>query len=101
MFDGVASVSASSRCMWVGRNEMRILLTTESYLPYVSGVTVSVDAVARGLGARGHEVRVIAPRPARGSGPGPVGSPGPEPEIAWLDSYQLPRLAPPAYRMPW
>ena len=101
MFDGVASVSASSRCMWVGRHDMRILLTTESYLPYVSGVTVSVDAVARGLGARGHEVRVIAPRPARGSGPGPVGSPGPEPEIAWLDSYQLPRLVPPAYRMPW
>ena len=31
----------------------------------------------------------------------PVGSPGPEPEIAWLPSYQLPRLVPPAYRMPW
>ena len=80
---------------------MRIALTTESYLPYVSGVTVSVDALARGLGARGHEVRVIAPRPARGSELPAVGSPGPEPEIAWLDSYQLPRLAPPAYRMPW
>jgi len=35
---------------------MRILLTSESYLPYLSGVTVSVDALARGLGARGHEV---------------------------------------------
>jgi 1,2-diacylglycerol 3-alpha-glucosyltransferase len=80
---------------------MRIVLTTESYLPYVSGVTVSVDALARGLGARGHEVRVIAPRPARGRHPETVGSPGPEPEIAWLDSYQLPRLVPPAYRMPW
>ena len=80
---------------------MRIALTTESYLPYVSGVTVSVDALARGLGARGHEVRVIAPAPARGSAPGPVGSPGPEPEIAWLGSYQLPALVPPAYRMAW
>jgi 1,2-diacylglycerol 3-alpha-glucosyltransferase len=80
---------------------MRIALTTESYLPYVSGVTVSVDALARGLGARGHEVRVIAPRPAPGRAPQAVGSPGPEPEIAWLDSYQLPRLVPPAYRMPW
>jgi 1,2-diacylglycerol 3-alpha-glucosyltransferase len=80
---------------------MRIALTTESYLPYVSGVTVSVDALARGLGARGHEVRVIAPRPARGSLPEAIGSPGPEPEINWLDSYQLPRLVPPAYRMPW
>ena len=56
-------------------------------LPYVSGVTVSVDALARGLGARGHEVRVIAPRPARGAEPGDVGSPGPAPEIAWLDKY--------------
>ena len=80
---------------------MRVALTTESYLPYVSGVTVSVDALARGLGARGHEVLVIAPRPATGSVPQPVGSPGPEPEIAWLPSYQLPRLAPPAYRMAW
>ena len=80
---------------------MRIALTTESYLPYVSGVTVSVDALARGLGARGHEVRVIAPRPARGSRPQAVGSPGPAPEIDWLGSYQLPRLVPPAYRMPW
>ena len=51
---------------------MRIALTTESYLPYVSGVTVSVDALARGLGARVHEVRVIAPRPARGSDRGSI-----------------------------
>ena len=80
---------------------MRVALTTESYLPYVSGVTVSVDALARGLGARGHEVLVIAPRPATGSAPQAVGSPGPEPGIAWLPSYQLPRLVPPAYRMAW
>jgi glycosyltransferase involved in cell wall biosynthesis len=80
---------------------MRVALTTESYLPYLSGVTVSVDALARGLGARGHEVLVVAPRPAAGSAPQPVGSPGPEPLIAWLPSYQLPRLVPPAYRMAW
>lgn len=80
---------------------MRVALTTESYLPYVSGVTVSVDALARGLGAQGHEVLVMAPRPAGGSIPQPVGSPGPEPEVAWLPSYQLPRLVPPAYRMAW
>jgi 1,2-diacylglycerol 3-alpha-glucosyltransferase len=84
---------------------MRVALTTESYLPYVSGVTVSVDALARGLGARGHEVLVLAPRPASGHAPRAVGSPGPEPEIAWLPSYQLPRVVPPAYRMafpnPW
>ena len=69
---------------------MRVLLTTESYLPYLSGVTVSVDSLARGLGARGHEVLVLAPRPARGSAPEPVGSPGPAPRYAWLASYQLP-----------
>lgn len=79
---------------------MRVLLTTESYLPYLSGVTVSVDSLARGLGARGHEVLVLAPRPARGSAPEPVGSPGPAPSYAWLASYQLPIVAPPAYRMP-
>jgi len=80
---------------------MRILLTAESYLPYVSGVTVSVDALARGLGARGHEVLVMAPRPASGRSVESVGSPGPEPRHAWLASYQLPRFAPPSYRMPW
>ena len=80
---------------------MRILLTTESYLPYLSGVTVSVDTLARGLGALGHEVLVLAPRPARGAKVVDVGSPGPAPRHAWLGSYQTPRIAPPAYRMPW
>ncbi len=79
---------------------MRVLLTTESFLPYLSGVTISVDALARGLRARGHEVLVLAPRPADGADPRPVGSPGPAPGYAWLPSYQLPRLAPPGYRMP-
>lgn len=80
---------------------MRILLTAESFLPYLSGVTVSVDALARGLGARGHEVLVLAPAPAGGEEPGTAGSPGPAPRYAWLPSYQLPRLVPPRYRMPW
>ena len=80
---------------------MRILLTAESFLPYLSGVTVSVDALARGLGARGHEVLVLAPAPAQGSEPGRAGSPGPEPSYAWLPSYQLPRVVPARYRMPW
>lgn len=79
---------------------MRILLTTESSLPYLSGVTVSVDAQARALGARGHEVLVLAPRPADGAMPEAVGSPGPAPRYAWLPSYQLPAVAPPDYRMP-
>lgn len=80
---------------------MRVVLTTESFLPYVSGVTVSVDALARGLGDRGHEVLVVAPRPARGRRVEPVGSPGPDPRMAWMSSYALPVVAPPDYRMPW
>lgn len=80
---------------------LRVVLTTESYLPYLSGVTVSVDALARGLGAAGHLVLVVAPRPADGREPDGVGSPGPEPAFAWLNSYQLPAVAPPAYRMAW
>lgn len=80
---------------------MRVLLASESYLPYLSGVTVSVDSLARGLGERGHEVLVLAPRPAAGSDPGDVGSPGPAPHYAWLGSYQLPAVVPPGYRMPW
>jgi 1,2-diacylglycerol 3-alpha-glucosyltransferase len=80
--------------------DVRVLLTTESSLPYLSGVTVSVDAQARALGARGHEVLVLAPRPRDGTAPGPVGSPGPDPRYAWLPSYQLSRVAPAGYRMP-
>lgn len=83
------------------RARMRIALAAETFLPYVSGVTISVDALARGLGARGHDVLVIAPRPATHAALQAVGSPGPAPRYAWLPSYQLPRLAPPGYRMPW
>ena len=79
---------------------MRVLLTTESSLPYLSGVTVSVDTQARALGARGHEVLVLAPRPGDGTVPEPVGSPGPDPRYAWLPSYQLSRVVPAGYRMP-
>jgi glycosyltransferase involved in cell wall biosynthesis len=80
---------------------LRVVLASESYLPWLSGVTVSVDALARGLGSRGHEVMVIAPRPVAGQPVPPAGSPGPEPAYAWLDSYQLPRVAPSGYRMAW
>ena len=80
---------------------MRVLLTSESYLPYVSGVTVSVDALSRSLGARGHDVLVLAPRPEVGDAVEPVGTPGPAPRHAWLRSYQLPWVAPEGYRMPW
>ncbi len=40
---------------------MRIALATDIYLPQLSGVADSVDALARTLRARGHAVRVYAP----------------------------------------
>ncbi len=42
---------------------MRICLYTETALPKVGGQELHVDAVARRLSARGHEVLVLAPRP--------------------------------------
>jgi glycosyltransferase involved in cell wall biosynthesis len=78
---------------------LRIAIFGESYLPYLSGVTVSTEALARGLGALGHEVLLAVPRPARGGEPGTAGAPGPDPEVAWLPSYHAPP-APPGYRMP-
>jgi 1,2-diacylglycerol 3-alpha-glucosyltransferase len=80
---------------------LRVVVTTESYLPYLSGVTVSVEALVRGLSARGHQVMLVAPRPRVGVEPGSTGAVGPDPEYAWLPSYEVPRLVPPSYRMPW
>jgi glycosyltransferase involved in cell wall biosynthesis len=75
---------------------MRIAIFAESYLPYLSGVTVSTDALARGLVAAGHDVLLVAPRPARP----PTTPPLKGLRHAWLPSYQLPILVPHAYRMP-
>lgn len=78
---------------------LRVAIFTESFLPYLSGVTVSVDALARGLGTLGHSVLVVAPRPADGLPPAPTSS-GPDPEYAWVPSYEPAGLVPAGYRMP-
>jgi 1,2-diacylglycerol 3-alpha-glucosyltransferase len=80
---------------------LRVVIVAESYLPYLSGVTISTDALARGLRAAGHQVLLVAPRPADGAAAMAVGSTGPEPAYAWLPSYQPPPPAPRGYRMPW
>jgi 1,2-diacylglycerol 3-alpha-glucosyltransferase len=80
---------------------LRVAIFGESYLPYLSGVTVSTETLARGLRAAGHDVLVVAPRPADGLEPPGAGAPGPSPAYAWLPSYQAPSPAPPGYRMPW
>nr|MDQ2935329.1 glycosyltransferase [Chloroflexota bacterium] len=79
---------------------MRVAIFTETYLPYLSGVTVSTEALARGLGRAGHDVLLVAPRPRRGADPGSAGAVGPEPIYAWLPSYEPAVLVPPGYRMP-
>ena len=80
---------------------LRVAIFGESYLPYLSGVTVSTETLARSLRGGGHEVLLLAPRPPDGAGPGTAGASGPEPSYAWLPSYQAPPPAPPGYRMPW
>jgi 1,2-diacylglycerol 3-alpha-glucosyltransferase len=79
---------------------LRIAIFGESYLPYLSGVTVSIEALARGLGDAGHEVLLVVPRPARGMQPGTAGAVGPDPRVAWLPSFQPPSPAPAGYRIP-
>lgn len=73
---------------------MRVAVFAESYLPYLSGVTISTDALVRGLAAADHDVLLVAPR-ARGEAPEVVG------DSVWLPSYQLPGPVPVGYRMPW
>ena len=80
---------------------LRVAIFGESYLPYLSGVTVSTETLARGLRAAGHQVLLVAPRPAGDAEPPGAGAAGPSPEYAWLPSYQAPGPAPPGYRMPW
>ena len=60
---------------------LRVAIFGESYLPYLSGVTVSTETLARGLRAAGHEVLLVAPRPAGGAEPPGAGAPGPSPRI--------------------
>ncbi len=75
---------------------LRVAIFGESYLPYLSGVTVATDVLARGLVQAGHQVLLVMPRPAKEP---PAPEPG-EPALAWLPSYQAPRPAPPGYRIP-
>ena len=80
---------------------LRIAVFGESYLPYLSGVTVSTETLARGLRGAGHDVMLLAPSPADDGEPAGAGAPGPAPAYAWLPSYPAPPPAPRGYRMPW
>lgn len=80
---------------------LRVAVFGETYLPYLSGVTVSTEALARGLRAAGHEVLLVVPGPPEGREPGTAGAIGPDPGLAWLPSFQVPGPAPAGYRVPW
>jgi 1,2-diacylglycerol 3-alpha-glucosyltransferase len=84
----------------MSERSLRVAIFGESYLPYLSGVTVSTEALARGLGAAGHEVLLVVPRPPHGMQPGTAGATGPDPRVAWLPSFQPPSPAPAGYRIP-
>lgn len=42
---------------------MNILLVTETYLPFISGVSTSTDSIARFMVSQGHKVVIVCPRP--------------------------------------
>ncbi|HLE89105.1 MAG TPA: glycosyltransferase [Candidatus Limnocylindria bacterium] len=84
----------------MSERSLRIAIFGESYLPYLSGVTVSTEALARGLAAAGHDVLLVVPSPRGGRQPGSAGAAGPDPRTVWLPSLQLPRPAPADYRVP-
>ncbi len=42
---------------------MNILLVTETYLPFIAGVSSSSDSIARFMVSRGHTVTIVSPRP--------------------------------------
>ena len=91
----------------MSERNLRVALFAETYLPYLSGVTISTEALARGLGRAGHDVLLVAPAPVDRDAipvagtPGAAGAPGPAPRVAWLPSYQAPGPVPRGYRMPW
>jgi 1,2-diacylglycerol 3-alpha-glucosyltransferase len=41
---------------------MNILLVTETYLPYITGVSVSTDSIARYMVSQGHKVTIVCPK---------------------------------------
>lgn len=80
---------------------LRVVLVAESALPYLSGVTIATDALARGLTRAGHRVLLLAPRPNDPSAPIAAAVAGPDYARHWLASYQPPRPVPHGYRLPW
>ncbi|MGE9289843.1 MAG: glycosyltransferase [Puniceicoccales bacterium] len=45
---------------------MRVCIFSDSFYPYISGVSIAILQQANALAARGNEVSIVRPRPARG-----------------------------------
>lgn len=67
---------------------MNIVVTTETYLPYVSGVSTSTDNIARFMARSGHQVTVISPNPV---------IPGSVPPLSGMTNTHTPSFADPFF----
>src|SRR6516162_4936506 len=68
-----ANAESSIRAGTTSLERMRVGFFTEVYRPVVNGVVASIDALAEGLRARGHQVYCFAPRiPGHEEADGPV-----------------------------
>ena len=54
---------------------MKLALVTETYLPEINGVAMTLDRLARGLAGRGHSVEVIRPRQGKTDAGAAAGNP--------------------------
>ncbi len=68
---------------------MNILLVTETYLPFISGVSTSSDSIARFMVRRGHTVTVVSPRPI---------TPGDVPSLSGLTVVRTPSIPDMVYK---
>lgn len=68
---------------------MNILLVTETYLPFIAGVSSSSDSIARFMVGKGHTVTVVSPRPVL---------PGSVPPLKGLSFVMTPSINDPLYK---
>ena len=58
--NGAGIRPAARACLNIEERVMRILITTDAYVPMINGVVISVMNLKEQLVKRGHEVKIIA-----------------------------------------